>query len=382
MDVYDQAQDELNNFINKNLSSYSKERNYDYGPDKRNNVSVISKYVSHRILVEYDIINTALSKYPISKIDKYVQEVFWRVYWKGWLEHRPKVWEDYYNYQPKEINTDKLNKAIEGNTGIDCFDSWVSELINNNYLHNHTRMWFASIWIFTLKLPWQLGANFFMKHLLDGDSASNTLSWRWVAGLQTVGKHYLATSSNINKFTNGKYSANGLNEYADPIKEDITYSPIDLNIVKSKSSSSKLIIFDNDLSIKDRKSVYNNYENIYLIHISNQSRKIKLSDKVLKFKYSCLDNCKKHFNQAEIINETNLNQILTNSEEVDVIYPCIGENYSFIEKYRNQTEINYIYREEDLFCWKFSKKGFFNFKKNIPVIIDKVIRTKDLFLKD
>ena len=91
-----------------------------------------------------------------------MQEVFWRVYWKGWLEHRPKVWEDYYNYQPKEINSDKLNKAIEGNTGIDCFDSWVSELTNNNYLHNHTRMWFASIWIFTLKLPWQLGANFFM----------------------------------------------------------------------------------------------------------------------------------------------------------------------------------------------------------------------------
>jgi deoxyribodipyrimidine photo-lyase len=382
MDVYDQAQDELNNFINKNLSSYSKERNYDYGPDKRNNVSVLSKYVSHRILVEYDIVNTALSKYPISKIDKYVQEVFWRVYWKGWLEHRPQVWDDYYNYQPKEINTHKLNKAIEGNTGIDCFDSWVSELTNNNYLHNHTRMWFASIWIFTLKLPWQLGANFFMEHLLDGDSASNTLSWRWVAGLQTVGKHYLATSSNIKKFTNGKYSANGLDEYADPIKEDITYSPIDLNIVKSKPSSSKLIIFDNDLSIKDRKSVYNNYENIYLIHISNQSRNIKLSDNVLKFKYLCLNDCKKNFNQAEIINETNLNQILANSEEIDVIYPCIGENYSFIERYRSQTKINYIYREEDLFCWKFSKKGFFNFKKNIPVIIDKVIRTKDLFLKD
>ena len=324
MDVYNQAQDELNNFMNKNLSYYSKDRNYDYGPDKRNNVSVLSKYVSHRILVEYDIINNALSKYPISKIDKYVQEVFWRVYWKGWLEHRPQVWDDYYNYQPKEINTDKLNKAIEGNTGIDCFDSWVSELTNNNYLHNHTRMWFASIWIFTLKLPWQLGANFFMEHLLDGDSASNTLSWRWVAGLQTVGKHYLATSSNINKFTNGKYSANGLHEYADPIKEDITYSPIDLNIFKSKPSSSKLIIFDNDLSIKERKSVYNNYENIYLIHISNQSRNIKLSDNVLKFKYLCLNDCKKNFNQADIINETNLNQILTNSEEIDVIYPCIG----------------------------------------------------------
>lgn len=382
MDVYNHAQDELNNFINKNLSSYSKERNYDYGPDKRNNVSVLSKYVSQRILVEYDIINTCLSKYPLSKIEKYVQEVFWRVYWKGWLEHRPQVWDDYSNYQPKEINTDKLNKAIEGNTGIDCFDSWVSELINNNYLHNHTRMWFASIWIFTLKLPWQLGANFFMEHLLDGDSASNTLSWRWVAGLQTVGKHYLATSSNIKKFTNGKYSPNRLNEYADPIKEDITYDAIDLNIIKSERTNSELIIFDNDLSFKDRENLYDSYNNIYLIHMTNHSRKIKLSDKVLQFKHSCLSDFKKHFKQAEIINETDLNQILCNSHKIDAIYPCIGENNSFMQRYSNQIEINYIYRDEDLFCWKYSKKGFFNFKKNIPTIINRTIRTQDLFSQE
>ena len=63
-------------------------------------------------------------------------------------------------------------------------------------------MWFASIWIFTLGLPWQKGAEFFMKHLLDGDAASNTLSWRWVGGLQTKGKHYLAQSWNISKFLN------------------------------------------------------------------------------------------------------------------------------------------------------------------------------------
>ena len=65
-------------------------------------------------------------------------------------------------------------------------------LKENNYLHNHARMWFASIWVFTLDLPWQLGAEFFMKHLFDGDAAANTLGWRWVAGIQTQGKNYLA----------------------------------------------------------------------------------------------------------------------------------------------------------------------------------------------
>ena len=72
---------------------------------------------------------------------------------------------------------DNYKKAINGETQTECFNDWVKES-ENNYLHNHTRMWFASIWIFTLKLP-QKGAEFFMKHLYDGDAASNTLSWRW-----------------------------------------------------------------------------------------------------------------------------------------------------------------------------------------------------------
>ena len=90
---------------------------------------------------------------------------------------------------------------MKGTTNVDCFNDWVNELKTTNYLHNHTRMWFASIGFSLLGLPWQLGANFFMHHLYDGDPASNTLSWRWVAGLQTLGKNYLATSSNIAKYT-------------------------------------------------------------------------------------------------------------------------------------------------------------------------------------
>ena len=103
----------------------------------------------------------------------------WRIYWKGWLELRPGVWDDYLinlKTHREKYKTDKnyLN-AIEGNTNIQCFDDWVKELKETNYLHNHARMWFASIWIFTLDLPWELGAEFFLKHLYDGDSASNTL---------------------------------------------------------------------------------------------------------------------------------------------------------------------------------------------------------------
>ena len=97
---------------------------------------------------------------------------------------------------------------IEARSGIPAMDAWTSELIETGYLHNHARMWYASIWIHTLKLPWTLGAEFFLRNLLDGDVASNTLSWRWVAGLHTVGKFYLAQKSNICKFTAGRLEVN------------------------------------------------------------------------------------------------------------------------------------------------------------------------------
>jgi hypothetical protein len=377
--IFDQAEKELNNFIQKDILSYSKNRNYDYGPEKRSNVSLLSKYISHRVINEYDVIGSALSSYPLSKIEKYIQEVFWRVYWKGWLEHRPMVWSDYFSYSHNDNNNTDYNNAIEGTTGIECFDSWVVELKDKNYLHNHTRMWFASIWIFTLNLPWQLGANFFMRHLFDGDSATNTLSWRWVAGLQTVGKHYLATSSNISKYTNNKFEPKNLNEDASPLTDNKIYNIQDINYTNTKQSSDSLIMFDNDLSLKDSKYLLGKYKYIYLIHLPNESRCIKLSDNVINFKYAILKDFSDIYANSEILAGDDIKKVINANENIDVIYPCIGENLSFLEKYNNDIKLNYIYRYEDLFCWKYAKKGFFNFKKNIPLIIERVIKSKDLF---
>ena len=377
--IFDQAEKELNNFIQKDILSYSKNRNYDYGPERRSNVSVLSKYISHRVINEYDVIGSALSSYPLSKIEKYIQEVFWRIYWKGWLEHRPMVWSDYLSYTYSDNNNADYNNAIEGNTGIACFDSWVAELKDKNYLHNHTRMWFASIWIFTLNLPWQLGANFFMRHLFDGDSASNTLSWRWVAGLQTVGKHYLATSSNISKYTNNKFEPKNLNEDASPLTDNKIYNVKDINYTNTEQSSDSLIMFDNDLSLKDSEHLLGKYKYIYLIHLPNESRCIKLSDNVINFKYAILKDFSDIYTNSEILTGDDIKKVIDANQNIDVIYPCIGENLSFLEKHNDDTKLNYIYRYEDLFCWKYAKKGFFNFKKNIPLIIERVIKSKDLF---
>ncbi len=204
---------------------YASRRNYDLGPDKRGNVSVLSPYIRRRLITEEEAVRAALSAHSPAEAEKYVQEIFWRTYWKGWLERRPSVWADYVRGRDAALTTQdrRLSKAVtaaeEGRTGIDCFDAWAEELVGTGYLHNHARMWFASIWIFTLQLPWQSGADFFLRHLLDGDPASNTLGWRWVAGLHTKGKHYAAQGWNVAKFTSQRFHPADLNETAEPLEE-------------------------------------------------------------------------------------------------------------------------------------------------------------------
>ena len=89
------AQDKLNHFIEHNLHEYAYKRNYDYGPENRSNISHLSPFISHRLLYEFDIAKKVLSKFPYLKVEKFIQEIFWRTYWKGWLELRPDVWDDF-----------------------------------------------------------------------------------------------------------------------------------------------------------------------------------------------------------------------------------------------------------------------------------------------
>ena len=188
---------------------YAAERNSDLGPGQRDNTSLLSPYLRRRMVLESEVVATAIEQHGYEAAEKFLQEVFWRTYFKGWLERRPSVWTRYCDdlaaEQIRFNGNETLEAALSGTTGIACFDAWARELIETSYLHNHARMWFASIWIFTLRLPWVLGADFFMRHLLDGDPASNTLSWRWVAGLHTRGKHYVATPQNIAKFTDQRF---------------------------------------------------------------------------------------------------------------------------------------------------------------------------------
>lgn len=375
MNLYRSAEQKLDSFLRKGIKDYTKSRNFDFGAENRGNVSGLSPYISHRLILEYDAVRGALALYPINKIEKFIEEIFWRVYWRGWLEQRPTVWEAFRNY-PKPTSDD-LNyiSAVNASTGIDCFDHWVHELKTHNYLHNHARMWFASIWVFTLNLPWQWGARFFLEHLLDGDSASNTLSWRWVAGIQTKGKSYLARKENIQKYTAGRFSPEGLAESASTIEDDGFHGTSSLQIKRTtKKVNDALIVCETDLALKSQQQLFKLYDKIIILSLGNESREISLDSNLREFKNKALLDFSKEVSNSSIVKSSELVESIGDTKKFDVIYPFVGEILDFLMGFEEEhnLDFSFIVKELDQFAWQFANKGFFNFKKNLRQIIDQL----------
>tara|TARA_B100000579_G_scaffold227259_1_gene186119 strand:- start:175 stop:882 length:708 start_codon:yes stop_codon:yes gene_type:complete len=231
-------------------------------------------------------------------------------------------------------------------------------------------MWFASIWIFSLKLPWQLGAEFFLQHLYDGDAASNTLGWRWVAGVQTKGKHYIATEWNIKKFTNNRFNNIKLNENAPPVNEDKFYKIISKNFNNLLPTDDRaLIVFDNNLSFETSDFVNQKFDKILLVSNDNKNRQIILSEKLIEFKNALIKDQKKRLNERSINCEIiTIEDLLKIKDKIYALYPGVGENLDYLNLNKLEN-ISFLYRKVDQYSWKFCNKGFFNFKNYIPKII-------------
>lgn len=200
----------LSEFLPRAGSEYTRNRNFDFGPQNRANISMLSPWLRHRLITEEEVVGQVLSRHSLAAAEKFVQEVCWRTYWKGWLEMRPRVWRDYRQdvlRAREELDSAALDRyvaAISGKTGIDCFDAWWLELTATGYLHNHARMWLAAYVVHWRRIHWQAGAAWFLEHLLDGDPASNHLSWQWVASTFSH-KPYYFNRENLERFTRGRY---------------------------------------------------------------------------------------------------------------------------------------------------------------------------------
>lgn len=224
-------------------------------------VSRLSAAIRHRLVLEDEVVESSLAAHAFPLIEKWIQEVLWRTYWKGWLEARPGVWDSFVERAerlPAELPAATIRRANEvaaGRSGVAVMDRFARELLETGYVHNHARMWWASFWIHVERLPWELGAAHYFRHLHDADPASNTLSWRWVAGLQTRGKAYLVRRSNLEKYCEA-VEPGGLDRLDDTRVEaadvvdvaDASVRPMDLSPVRAIPGSFTLWLHEDDLA--------------------------------------------------------------------------------------------------------------------------------------
>ncbi|WP_209561489.1 FAD-binding domain-containing protein [Frigoribacterium sp. PvP032] len=385
--------DALDDFVPRAGGAYARDRNLDLGPS-RSNVSGLSPYLRHRLLTEQEVVGAVLDEHTPRAAEKFVQEVFWRTYWKGWLEQNPEVWRRY-RVEVRDLLAGELpdgyEAAVAGRTGIDAMDAWVRELVDTGYLHNHTRMWFASIWVFTLGLPWQLGADFFYRHLLDGDAASNTLSWRWVAGLQTRGKTYLATASNISRFTDGRFSPSGLATTARALDEEPFPSRTPLepeDVVGVVGDRAGLLLHEEDLEatslLAERPGLLGDVA-AAAVHAEPGGRSpAGVSDAVAAFTSAAVEDAAERTRDAggrsaQVLADAEPGSVVSwaRSEGLDAVvvpYAPIGPVHERLGRLRPVLEAEGIAlvtvrRRWDSVAWPHASRGFFPFREKIPSLV-------------
>ena len=365
-------------------SAYAAGRNSDPGPGRREDVSLLSPAVRHRLVTEADLVGTALTHHGAARAEKFIQEVFWRSYWKGFLELRPGIWDAY----RAELSRDRAalatngglckayEAAVAGATGIACFDAWMAELRESGWLHNHVRMWAASIWIFTLRLPWTLGAELFLHHLLDGDAASNTLSWRWVAGIQTPGKHYVARAENIRRHTLGRFDPTGeLDEdpapvEAPPMPPASALKPAD----RLPDGPFALLLHEDDLHAESLLPRGAQVARIAGIAVPDHRGPTGCAPLAAAYTRAALDDglsrAAAHFGSAAEALAPEQVAVWAASHGLPVVTPWAPVGWTAEALDGLGVPLRRIRRDWDEACWPAATKGFFPFRTRIPALID------------
>ncbi len=373
--------------------AYSDGRNTDLGPDQPGFVSRLSPYLRHRLITEQEVIEALLTRHSLGSANSFVSEVFWRTYWKGWLNNHPIVWlqyeEDVRLLNARKADDSAFRESVAaaeaGNTGIRCFDAWARELVQTGYLHNHARMWFASLWVFTLKLPWQAGADFFLRHLLDGDCAANTLSWRWVAGLQTRGKQYIADPENIRRFTQGRFAPTEAFAptgfpVAETLAPPLSALPVPaLPIALDPQKPTLLLLHEEDLAWESWQSLLPS--NLAIVgavalaspRVATQNPSAPVRDFVVGALHDSLGRWQHSGRQAwGVVAQAALPETLAISGAAQIVTPVapIGPTATALDGLAAAgVPLRRLQRPWDALSWPFATKGFFPFREKIPKIL-------------
>ena len=386
-------------FIPRMGRRYANGRNTDQGPGAHKAVSVLSPYIRRRLVLESDAVAAALATHGPDDAEKFVQEVIWRGYFKGWLERRPQIWDSYRTGLDADLaalDRDRrlrrdVDRAMDGQTGVACFDAWATELVDTGYLHNHARMWFASIWIFTLGLPWRMGADFFYRHLLDGDAASNTLGWRWVAGLHTRGKPYPADAQNIATYTAGRFTPRQsdlaeVTQGLEATEPDGLPSVMPLRTFTAPVSGrpTALLITDEDCRVEDFDLAALDIRAVATLAASHLRSPLPISDLITRFEAGALADASIRIGASPVLmhaaDPADLAKWAASAGATQIVTPYItrGPLRDWLDQAAPALAKHGItfcewQRDWDAAIWPHATAGFFKVRQNIPRILEQLL---------
>jgi deoxyribodipyrimidine photo-lyase len=328
--------------------SYSKNRNYIDGA-----VSKLSPYISRGVISTKEILNSLLQRgFNPNKIEKFIQELAWRDYWQQiWIEKQDLINSDLKNNQLKVDNHQIPKAIVEGNCSIEAIDNAIKEFYDTGYIHNHVRMYIAAISCNNAKSHWKAPAQWMYYHLLDGDWASNALSWQWVCGANS-NKLYFANQDNINKYCYTQQKNTFLDvDYSEFYSMGI---PSELKETVDLKLTTPLPKTDNSLKIDTELPtlIYNYY------NLDPKWRTEKKANRILLIEPSVFENYP--------ISRKSMDFMLNLSKNIDDIQLFVGS----FEGLKELTEVSPLYFKEhplnthykgieDQRDWMFTVKGYY-----------------------
>jgi len=310
---------------------YAKTRNFING-----DVSYLSPYISRGVISVQQIKKAVLQKgYKPYEIEKFLQELAWREYYQRvWQEKKEELFADLKQPQTDFLHHQIPAAIVDASTGIKVIDDQINAFYSTGYLHNHIRMYVAAMVCNNAKSPWLTPAKWMYYHLLDGDLASNSCSWQWVAGSFSSKKYY-CNQENINKYT----STNQVQTFLDESYERIATMPIPNALEAITSLDLKTNLPNTDVPLLDTSKptlLYNSY------NLDPLWRATENVNRVLLLEPS-------HFNKYPV-SEKVLAFIIALSKNIEGIVIYVGEVDALIKQYEGLTILNaFISKEHPAF---------------------------------
>ena len=318
---------------------YAQTRNFTDGA-----VTYLSPYISRGVLSSQQIKEHVLKTYKPYQVEKFLQELAWREYWQRvWQAIDNKIFIDIIQEQPNVVHR-KMVAAIESaDTGINAIDEHIEQLYSTGYMHNHVRMYLSSIACNVAKAHWLQPAQWLYYHLLDGDLASNNLSWQWVAGTFSSKKYY-CNQENINRYT----KSNQQHTFLDKSYEEITAMRIPEVLLDKSNFFAQTVLPKNSAPLLIEGLpviVYNSYNLDPLWYASEPANRILLlepahfkkypvSEKVIQFITDLSKNIADiqiftgNFEELKILSGNR--KIIFKAHPTTVHYEGSPENYDFM----------------------------------------------------